>query len=124
MKESIRERQMSYRNYKDLEKELKRILKIIIKKYQPEKIILFGSLANNNIHEGSDIDLIVIKESSKRYFDRVDELIHLIHPREALDLFVLTPQEVQGALDEENPYYEEIINKGEVLYEKTGSSMA
>jgi len=115
---------MSSNSNRNLEKELKRILKIIIKRCQPEKIILFGSLANNNIHEGSDIDLIIIKDSSQRYFDRVDEVMHLIHPRQAIDLFVLTPQEVQGALDEENPYYEEIVNKGTVLYEKASSGMA
>lgn len=115
---------MSYQNHKDLERELKRILKIIVEKYQPEKIILFGSLANNNIHEGSDIDLIIIKDNSQRYFDRVNEVMHLIHPREAIDLFVLTPQEVQRALDEDNPYYEEIVNKGKVLYEKASPGMA
>lgn len=115
---------MSYQNYKDLERELKRILKIIVEKYQPEKIILFGSLANNNIHEGSDIDLIIIKDNSQRYFDRVNEVMHLIHPREAIDLFVLTPQEVRRALDEDNPYYEEIVNKGKVLYEKASPGMA
>ncbi len=40
-----------------LEAELKRILPIIIEKYQPEKIILFGSLATGDVHEWSDIDL-------------------------------------------------------------------
>lgn len=115
---------MNCNSYQNLEKELKRILKVIIKEYQPEKIILFGSLANNNIHEGSDIDLVVIKDSSQRYFDRVNEVMHLIHPREALDLFVLTPLEVQKALDEKNPYYEEIVDKGKVLYEKASSRMA
>lgn len=115
---------MNHDSYKNLDRELKRIVRIVITKYQPEKIILFGSLVNNNIHEGSDIDLVIIKNSSQRYFDRVNEVMHLIHPREAVDLFVLTPREVQTALDEDNPYYEEIVNKGKVLYEKASPRMA
>lgn len=33
-----------------LEKELKRIVDVIIKGYSPEKIILFGSLAGGHVH--------------------------------------------------------------------------
>ena len=56
-----------------LEAELARVLPIIIDQYQPEKIILFGSLATGEVHEWSDIDLAIIKETDLNYFDRLFE---------------------------------------------------
>jgi predicted nucleotidyltransferase len=34
--------------------------------YKPEKVILFGSFAEDDIHEWSDIDMVIIKETSLR----------------------------------------------------------
>jgi predicted nucleotidyltransferase len=103
-----------------LQNELKRILKIIIEEYKPFKVILFGSMAQDSINEWSDIDLLIIKESKKRYLDRVAEIIHLIHPTVGLDIFVLSPAEIKNALDDHNPYIKEIITEGKVVYEQTG----
>lgn len=35
--------------------------------YEPERIMLFGSLARGDTHEDSDIDLIVVKGTDARY---------------------------------------------------------
>ncbi|KKC29041.1 putative nucleotidyltransferase [Caldanaerobacter subterraneus subsp. tengcongensis MB4] len=53
-----------------LEDELKRIVNIIIEKCNPEKIILFGSMASGTAKEWSDIDLVVIMETDLRFVDR------------------------------------------------------
>lgn len=103
-----------------LEKELERILEILIGEYQPYKIILFGSLAKETLREWSDIDLFLIKETPKRYLDRIDEVMRLVHPKVGIDLFVLTPEEIRKALDDEDPYIQEILTEGRVLYEKAG----
>ena len=39
--------------------------------YGPEKVILFGSAARGDVDEYSDIDLIVIKETDKRFVQRL-----------------------------------------------------
>lgn len=52
-----------------LTQELSRIAEVLIKEYQPEKIILFGSLATNQIDKWSDIDLIVIKDTDKSFYE-------------------------------------------------------
>jgi predicted nucleotidyltransferase len=44
-----------------MESELQRVVESIEKNYHPEKIILFGSLAEERATKGSDIDLLVIK---------------------------------------------------------------
>jgi len=102
-----------------LEKELKRIVSILRKKYKPEKVILFGSLANGNVEEWSDIDLFIVKKTEKRYLDRVGEILHLTHPKVGMDIFVLTPSEVKKSLEEGNLYIQEIISQGKVVYEKS-----
>lgn len=103
----------------ELKKELSRILTIFISKYRPSKVILFGSLANNVIRETSDIDMLIIKDTNKRYWDRIDEVLHLAHPQEAVDIFVLTNKEVKDNLRKDNVYLKEILDKGKVLYERT-----
>ncbi|MBM3889553.1 MAG: nucleotidyltransferase domain-containing protein, partial [Verrucomicrobia bacterium] len=42
--------------------QLDRIIERIVQEYHPLKIILFGSYAYGQPHEGSDVDLLIIKE--------------------------------------------------------------
>ncbi len=55
-----------------LEKELENIVRQVIAKYQPEKVILFGSLVNGKIDQSSDLDLLIIKDDvDKNMFIRL-----------------------------------------------------
>lgn len=101
-----------------LEEELKRIVGLLIKGYSPDKIILFGSLATDNIHKWSDIDLLIIKETDKRFLDRLHEVHLMSRPRVGINFIVYTPNELRKMLDE-NRYFlvKEILGKGRVLYE-------
>lgn len=102
-----------------LNEELKRIVELIIREYSPKKIILFGSLATNHIHEWSDIDLVIIKDTNKRFIDRLHDVHLLAKPRVGVNFIVYTPSEVEKML-EENRYFlvKEILEKGEIIYEK------
>lgn len=102
-----------------LDEELRRIVELIIKEYSPEKIIFFGSLATNTIHEWSDIDLVIIKDTNKRFLDRIEELLFMIYPKVGMNLVVYTPQEFKNMLDRKHYFIlEEILKKGKVLYER------
>ena len=102
-----------------LQKELKRITRIIIKKYIPNKIILFGSLANGKVHEWSDIDLAIIKETKVRFIDRLHKVHLMAEPNVGVNFIVYTPNEVQEMLEEKRYFLcDEILGKGRVLYEK------
>lgn len=102
----------------ELEKELDRITGIIINKYQPEKIVLFGSLAEDKTHEWSDIDLLITKETPKRPVDRCVELFRLLQPKVGIDLFIYTPDEYNALLKEKYSFLLNILKKGKVIYEK------
>ena len=102
-----------------LNDELKRIVESIIREYSPQKIILFGSLATNNIHQWSDIDLVVIKDTDKRFLDRIEEILLMTFPKVGMNLVVYTPQEFEKMLEEKRYFLiEEVLKKGKVLYEE------
>lgn len=102
--------------------ELERITKILAEEYQAEKIILFGSLARNEVKDWSDIDLIVIKDTDKPFYERLEEVVEIVKPVVGTDIIVYTPKEIEemkGSLF----YTEEILKKGKVVYER-GKSVA
>ena len=99
----------------ELNAELGRILDILIKRYDSNKVILFGSLVNGNVHEFSDIDLIVIKDSDKSFYERLEEVILLTTPEVGADILVYTPEEFE-AMQGELFFKEEVLGKGKVIY--------
>lgn len=102
-----------------LNQELERIVDLIIREYAPKKIILFGSLATGNIHEWSDIDLVIIKETKKRFLDRIEEVLLMAYPNVGMNVVVYTPQEAKAMLEAKRYFFvEEILKKGKVLYER------
>lgn len=106
---------MDTARYNLLNDELNRVVEVIVKNYQPQKIILFGSLANGDVHEFSDIDLIVIKTSDKSFYERLEEVILLTMPKVGADILVYTPEEFKSIQDRLF-FEEEVIKKGKVLY--------
>ena len=51
----------------ELEQALKKIVEKLKKDKSVKLILLFGSLARGEVREWSDIDLIVVKETDKRF---------------------------------------------------------
>jgi predicted nucleotidyltransferase len=87
--------------------------------YEPEKIILFGSLARGETHEWSDIDLIVVKDTDKRYGERVKELLPVL--RGCLigaDIVIYTPEEYEDGKRARWGLVRDVERDGKVLYER------
>ncbi len=102
-----------------LEAELQRCVEVLVREYRPQRILLFGSLAQGRVHEYSDIDLIVIKDTDKPFWDRIWEVLRLLKSKEALDILVYTPeewQEIQTRLF----FEKEVLPKSKVLYDASG----
>src|SRR5437868_38725 len=95
---------------------IRRFARRIAERFQPDKIILFGSYAYGNPHEESDVDLLVIMPTR----NAIDQSIRIKTAFErlfSLDLIVRTPWQVERGLKDENWFLCEIIEKGKVLYE-------
>lgn len=100
----------------------KTILEIVEKikqEYQPEKIILFGSYAYGVPDRDSDIDLLIIKDTTDRPIDRRVAVSRIVSDSRRLIPFepiVLTPKEVNDRLKIGDQFLKEILKKGKVLY--------
>ena len=104
-------------------KELNDIGRRLIKEYDPEKIILFGSRAEGKDREGSDIDLVIVKETDKRPLDRRIEVETLLADRAVpIDLIVYTPDEIRRLYSIGSPFVEEIVETGRLLYMRKATS--
>jgi len=99
-----------------LERELNRWLPLIIEHLKPERILLFGSLANKHLHEWSDVDLVIIQQTELPFFERTKQALKLIHPKVGVDLLIYTPQEFALLSKERRFFHEEIMAMGKVLY--------
>jgi len=101
----------------DIQKEIDTIKEQIIKKYKPDKIILFGSAARGDFNLDSDVDLLIIKQDTPFYgADRIRELNRLIERTLPLDLLVYRPEEFNKRLEMEDPFLKAVLNEGKVLY--------
>ncbi len=103
---------------KENQKEIKKIADQIVKRYKPEKIILFGSYAYGKPRPFSDVDLLVVKKTGKRFGTRLFEVAEIINSEMGTDILVYTPKEWQEGLKKNYYFFKEINNKGKLIYEK------
>ncbi|OIO49048.1 MAG: hypothetical protein CO042_02915 [Parcubacteria group bacterium CG_4_9_14_0_2_um_filter_41_8] len=101
---------------------IKDFTKIIVAKFKPEKVILFGSHAWGKPNKDSDIDLFVVKntKSTSKLSEKIDSA--LWGRTVPIDLIVYTPDLVKRSIEGGNFFIRDIIKKGKVLYEKTNRS--
>lgn len=93
-------------------------LTLRLEKLNPEKVILFGSLARGEVHKGSDLDLIIIaREIPLRFLDRLDLAYKTLDPDFPVDILVYTPEEIEK-MKISNPFIRKALQEGKVLYER------
>lgn len=102
---------------KDILKEIQKITAQIIEKYQPDKVILFGSAARNELKEDSDLDLLIIKKETPLYgADRIRQLSRMIDRDISVDFLIYRPEEFDKRLQMGDPFIKLILKEGKVLY--------
>ena len=90
-----------------------------LRPYDPEKVIVFGSYARGDIDEYSDIDLVIIKKTKKRFLQRLIEVAKLIDNELGnVDVLVYTPAEFERMIEYENSFIETVLKEGKIIYEK------
>jgi predicted nucleotidyltransferase len=94
---------------------IRRFARHIAERFQPDKIILFGSYAYGKPHEESDVDLLVIMRT-KNTIDQAIRIKTAFTRVFSLDLIVRTPWQIEHGLKDDNWFLREIIEKGKVLY--------
>ena len=106
--------------HESYQEEINSLTKVIQKKYQPEKIILFGSAARGELRQGSDIDMLIIKDVKGRSYDRMVDVLRLVQnvpPPLPFAPLVPTRQELEQGLREKRYFLRQVMKDGKVLYE-------
>lgn len=94
----------------------------IAERYQPDKIILFGSQADGTANENSDVDLlIVMRHSARKNIYKSVEIVTTLKPIFPLDLLVRTPEDVELAIRRGDPIMNTILKEGTSLYARSSS---
>lgn len=97
------------------------IVRRIVDAIHPQRIILFGSRARGDARPDSDLDLLVIADSSEPRYRRAAPLYgalsDILIP---MDILVYTPQEVEEWSGVRQAFVTTAVREGKVLYEKRG----
>ncbi|HLE96899.1 MAG TPA: nucleotidyltransferase domain-containing protein [Candidatus Thermoplasmatota archaeon] len=106
----------------DLRSKRRRLLEAELARIQPRlrrpgvrQAFLVGSLARGEVGITSDLDLVIVQETSKRFLDRAAEWTDILEPRCAVDLFVYTPEEFATLRD--RPFLRHALADGRSLLE-------
>jgi len=90
----------------------------VFERYGIEKAILFGSFATGRQTRRSDVDLILVKRTEKRFLDRYDgllrDLYQAIRGRD-IEVLIYTPEEL--ARISERKFIQRALREGKVIYE-------
>lgn len=91
----------------------------IAKKFNPEKIILFGSYANGTSKDDSDLDLLIVQETELPMHQRgIDIRLSLIGAKIPIDLLIYTNSEFDLERNKKFSFLNSAINNSKVLYER------
>lgn len=93
----------------------------ITSRFNPERIILFGSYASGNQDKDSDLDLLIIQETELPMHKRgMDIRLALIGTMIPIDVLVYTKMEFEEEKKKRYSFISSAIKNSKVLYERAG----
>jgi predicted nucleotidyltransferase len=96
---------------------IQRITARIVKRFQPEKVILFGSQARGSITPDSDLDLLVVMDFEGSKLDKMVELREVLNGISiSTDILVTTPDDFAWRKDVVGTIEWPAFHEGKVLY--------
>jgi len=95
-------------------------LRVIVERFHPDKIILFGSQAYGQPTEHSDVDLLIVRSGmiseNESNLEIRRSFWSVSAPRPSFTILSKTPAQIEKGLRERSPFYEEIIERGIEVY--------
>ena len=100
-----------------IQEKIDKMVRRIVKKFKPEKIILFGSYARGTPTRDSDVDLLIIMPvSGSKREKRIEIGVALHDIRIPKDIIVATPDEVERRKNLVGTIIRPALEEGKVLY--------
>jgi predicted nucleotidyltransferase len=101
-------------------KEIDQLADRIVQEFHPERVILFGSYADDRPTPDSDVDLLVILPFDGKSLHKSLEILNRINPHFPVDLLARRPDDTARRYTEGDPLIREALDRGKVLYERNG----
>jgi len=86
------------------------------RRFQPKRIILFGSYAYGTPTEDSDVDLLVVLPFESRAAKKSTEIQMAVHVRFPVDLITITPERLRAEIERGDFFLREVTQKCRELY--------
>ncbi len=93
---------------------------IVLRECHPEKVILFGSRANGNATEDSDLDVIVVAEMFERipFLKRMAFMLKKVRFQKHIDFICYAPQEFER-IQRSSAVLQDALAHGTILQDAT-----
>lgn len=96
---------------------IRAVVRQIAERFKPQKIILFGSYARGNQKSDSDVDLLIVMETSLKERQQSLQIRRSLGVLFGLDLIVRTPKRLEQRLKMGDSFLQDVLKEGKVLYE-------
>lgn len=87
------------------------------------KAVAFGSYARGEADERSDLDMLIVADTDKRFLQRIEDYWPVFRAwrrlRKGFDLLVYAPDEISNMLAIGNTFIHQVLSEGVVVYERT-----
>lgn len=97
--------------------DIREVARSVAEKFHPNRIILFGSHANQTQRPDSDVDLMVVMHHegpAAKSAAAIRDSVRLPFP---CDLLVRSPEKLEERLRLGDPFIRNVVTTGQVLYE-------
>ena len=101
------------------QKAIDQVVEQIVEKFKPHKIILFGSYARGNPRPESDVDLLVVMDTTLKESKQSLEIRRYLDVMFGMDLIVHTPKRLKERVEMGDSFLRDVLKEGRVLYESS-----
>lgn len=102
-------------------RQIKRMVELVVRRFSPDKIILFGSHAKGRAIADSDIDLLIVMPVKGSVRQKTVEIGVALHDiAVAKDLIVVRPEDFEWRKDIVGTIEWPAVREGKLLYARTG----
>ncbi len=95
------------------------VVERIARKFNPTRIVLFGSYSRGTAQPDSDVDLLVILPFEGKPFWKSLEIANYIDAAFPIDLLARSPEDSERRYQQGDPLIREALDQGRILYERS-----
>ena len=100
------------------DREIQEFCDRLVKEFNPDKVILFGSYARGEQREWSDVDIMVVMPHEGNGIDESVRIRTRVRPDFPLDLLTYRLEDLERRYREHDPFVGHALDTGKVLYER------